>query len=348
MSLGPRQVTGGATDVSCTVRVVDSADGTPETGVAFNTAGVDLWYRRDGGLEVSITEATQTVDGAHSDGGFVHISDGVCRLDLPDAAVAAGVAGVQVGGTFTGMVVFGPYIQIDAPVNVTKLLGTAWLTPGTAGTPDVNTKLWGGTAVASAVILAAANIASDAFTAAKFAASSLNGKGDWNIGKTGYALSAAGVQAIWDALTSALTTVGSIGKLLVDNINATISSRSSHSAADVWSSATRTLTAATNITSTGGATVPQTGDSFALVSTEVAQILALLDDPRSEPGQGAPPVNPDLATKIDYLYKAWRNKKTQTSSEQKLFADDATTVDQKASVSDDGTTLTVGEVATGP
>lgn len=62
-------------------------------------------------------------------------------------------------------------------------------------------------------------------TAAGIAAAALNGKGDWNIGKTGYALSAAGVQAIWDALTSALTTVGSIGKLLVDNINATISSR---------------------------------------------------------------------------------------------------------------------------
>lgn len=43
--------------------------------------------------------------------------------------------------------------------------------------------------------------------------------------KTGFSLSSAGVQAIWDALTSALTTVGSIGKLLVDNINATISSR---------------------------------------------------------------------------------------------------------------------------
>lgn len=26
--------------------------------------------------------------------------------------------------------------------NITKLLGTAWLTPGTAGTPDVNVKLW--------------------------------------------------------------------------------------------------------------------------------------------------------------------------------------------------------------
>lgn len=64
-----------------------------------------------------------------------------------------------------------------------------------------------------------------------------------NNDKTGYALSAAGVQAIWDALTAALTTANSIGKLLVDNINATISSRSSHTAADVWASATRTLTA---------------------------------------------------------------------------------------------------------
>jgi len=43
--------------------------------------------------------------------------------------------------------------------------------------------------------------------------------------KVGFALSSAGIQAIWDALTSALTTASSIGKLLVDNINATISSR---------------------------------------------------------------------------------------------------------------------------
>lgn len=37
-----------------------------------------------------------------------------------------------------------------------------------------------------------------------------------NNDKTGYGLSAAAVQAIWDALTSALTTVGSIGKKLAD------------------------------------------------------------------------------------------------------------------------------------
>lgn len=37
-----------------------------------------------------------------------------------------------------------------------------------------------------------------------------------NNDKTGYSLSAAGVQAIWDALSSALTTASSIGKRLVD------------------------------------------------------------------------------------------------------------------------------------
>lgn len=59
-------------------------------------------------------------------------------------------------------------------------------------------------------------LATDTITAAKIAASALNGKGDWNIGKTGYALSSAGIQAIWDALTAAFTTANSIGKKLAD------------------------------------------------------------------------------------------------------------------------------------
>lgn len=60
-----------------------------------------------------------------------------------------------------------------------------------------------------------------------------------NNDKTGYSLSAGGVQAIWDALTSALNTASSIGKLLVDNINATISSRSTYAGGDT--SGTTTL-----------------------------------------------------------------------------------------------------------
>jgi hypothetical protein len=84
----------------------------------------------------------------------------------------------------------------------------------------------------------------------------------------------------------------------------------------------------------------------AQVNTEVVDALAV--DTYAEPGQGAPAATATLAVKINYLYKAWRNKKTQTGSTFSLFADDASTVDQKATVSDDGTTTTVGEIATGP
>jgi hypothetical protein len=80
----------------------------------------------------------------------------------------------------------------------------------------------------------------------------------------------------------------------------------------------------------------------------VDAILAMLDDARTEPGQGAPPVNPDAMTKLDYLYKAWRNKSTQTATEYKVYNDAGAVVDQKATVSDDATTATRGKVGTGP
>lgn len=99
-----------------------------------------------------------------------------------------------------------------------------------------------------------------------------------NNDKSGYALSSAGIQAIWDVLTSALTTVGSIGKLLVDNINATISSRSSHSAADVWAVATRLLTAGTNIVLAKGVGITGFNDlSAGDVRTAIGLASANLD-----------------------------------------------------------------------
>jgi len=83
------------------------------------------------------------------------------------------------------------------------------------------------------------------------------------------------------------------------------------------------------------------------LQTVADAIQALLDNTRAEPGQGAPAVNPDAMTKIDYLYKAWRNKTTQTATLLTVFADDGTTEDHKSTVSDDGTTATKGEIVTG-
>ena len=85
-----------------------------------------------------------------------------------------------------------------------------------------------------------------------------------------------------------------------------------------------------------------------IAASDIVLIQALLDDARAEPGQGAPPVNPDVVTKIDYLYKAWRNKVEQTATTMSVYNDAGTVVDQKATVSDDATTATKGEIVTGP
>lgn len=53
-----------------------------------------------------------------------------------------------------------------------------------------------------------------------------------NLDKSNYALSAAGMQNIWDLLSANQTTVGSVGKQLVDNLNATVSSRASQTSVD--------------------------------------------------------------------------------------------------------------------
>ena len=105
-----RPIKKGSTDQSTVIRILDSTTFLPETAVEYDTAGIDLWFRREQETKTSITEAAlAALDSAHSDGGIEHIGDGYYRLDMPDAACAAGSGenSVQFGGTVTGMVVIG-------------------------------------------------------------------------------------------------------------------------------------------------------------------------------------------------------------------------------------------------
>jgi len=100
-----------------------------------------------------------------------------------------------------------------------------------------------------------------------------------------------------------------------------------------------------------GTTLPAQLSGLNNVSTaEVnAQVLDVLNvDTYAEPGQGIPPASPTIRQMLHYLYKMLRNKKEQTATVLSLYDDAGTTVDQKASVSDDGTTFTKGEIVTGP
>ena len=82
------------------------------------------------------------------------------------------------------------------------------------------------------------------------------------------------------------------------------------------------------------------------INTEVVDALNV--DTYAEPGQGAPAATATLAAKVGYLYKAWRNKKDNDGTTTNLYADDATTVDQKQATSEAAGTVTKGEWATGP
>jgi hypothetical protein len=113
------EIIAGTTNVSVPFHVMDAADGSDEQSWTFEETGIAFWYRRENGLVVAITEATQTANGAHSDGGIVHLDDGRGRLDLPDAACAIGSDSakfVEYGGHIDDMLVTGGLVQLVNPV----------------------------------------------------------------------------------------------------------------------------------------------------------------------------------------------------------------------------------------
>jgi hypothetical protein len=131
----------GTTNVTVYLFIQNSSSttGAGLTGLVFNSASLTGYYVRPLGSATSITLATQTVTGAHSDGGFVEVSaanmPGVYRLDLPDAICASGVrsAVVMLKGA-TNMAPVTLEVDLNAEVNVTQinattLLGNGGVTP---------------------------------------------------------------------------------------------------------------------------------------------------------------------------------------------------------------------------
>ena len=406
----------GSVDRSVTLRIIDSTDGTPETGVVYNTAGIDLWYRREGAAVVSITEATlAALTTVHTDGGFLTISHGYYRLDLPDAAFATGANHVDFGGTVTGMVVIGGRVRlVDYDPEDTVRMGlTALPASGTLAVNPILNATQTGVTIPTVTTLTNAPTDSSGVTTLLTRISAALGftgayvnvqvKGQDNIDfgalqktslnaatpasvagavgsvaagvtvttnndKTGYGLSTAAVQAIWDALTSALTTVGSIGKKLADWVIGTSQTGDSFArlgapagasvSADV--AAVKVDTAATLAESLTHPTLAEI-EATAVLAKETtvaaratpaqvnAEVLDVLNvDTFAEPGQGAPLATTTLAAKINYLFKFLRNKVTQTATTLSVYDDAGTTVDQKSTVSDDATTFTRGEIGSGP
>lgn len=237
----------GSTDVTIYLRLRDSATGLAKTGLAYNSAGAACYYTRPLAAAVAITLATQTVTGAHSDGGFVEVdaanAKGLYRLDLPDAALASGVDSVVVSIEFDGIIeesilillvdnkVKDVYDKVaHATYGLDKLVRSA--TPANAlqieadGMAHADVKEWkGGTAPSFP-----ANFADLAITATTGLVDITQAAADKAWSTTTRTLTSFGslIADIWHHLLTGITTAGSIGKLIKDNLDATVSSRSSH------------------------------------------------------------------------------------------------------------------------
>lgn len=258
----------GLTSQRIAVFIQNSAStvGAGLTGLVFNSAGLAWYYWREDEGNVAATAVTlaTATRGTFASGGFVEKDatnlPGWYEIGIPDAALAAGAdwVGVMLKGA-TNMAPLPLEIElVDVDLADTVRMGLTALPNAVAqgvgglytrgsGAGQINQNSNG--QVDTRTVTMDANVVTDAAVAADVTIASVTGAvGSVTAGVT---LAASAVQAIWDAATSALTIVGSIGKKLAD-----------------W--AVGTITTYTGNT-------PQTGDAFARIGAAGAGLTSLGD-----------------------------------------------------------------------
>jgi hypothetical protein len=116
------------------------------TGITIATSGLQAYYVRNREAPVAITLVTQTPTGAWSSGGFAEISSslvpGVYRLDVPNAAFAAGASDVTIvvrgasgtnGAVLTVTLSSGGLTAAQTAAAVLDAVGSSYVTAGSIG-----------------------------------------------------------------------------------------------------------------------------------------------------------------------------------------------------------------------
>ena len=210
------------------------------TGAAFTTEVVASVVISKNGAASAALDGSATL--THSAVGVYRLaltandisSVGECTVFLSNGTYAATPVRINVlpAKVYDSLVGGTDNLEID----VVQLLGTAWLTPGTAGTPDVNAKLWNGlTTVALPLVPTTAGRTLD--------------------------VSATGEAGIdWANIGSPTTTVAMPGTTIATTQKV-----------DIETIKTQTITAAAGITilasvGTAATSTAQTGDTYALAN----------------------------------------------------------------------------------
>lgn len=145
----------------------------------------------------------------------------------------------------------------------------------------------------------------------------------------------------WLGTTPATPTVAGVPEVDVTHLGG-----SSTSASDLKDFADDGYDPTTNLVNATATIGGLSAQAKADVNAEVLDVLNV--DTFAQPGQGDPPATTTFRLMVAYLYKWARNRRTQTSSQESFYNDDASTIDHKRTVADDGTTASKGEIVTGP
>lgn len=169
--------------------------------------------------------------------------------------------------------------------------------------------------------------------------------------KVGLIESAASIRAEIDSNSTQLASV--VAQLDVIQADTTLIVAATAQATAVWEHGTRTVDSVAgavgsvsgNVAGNLGGTI--TGFTATAKSEINAEVVDTLEtDTLAELSQGIPTATPTIKTALMLLYMAIRNKRTVTATEDGVY-DDAGTKIAKSALSDDGTTFTRGEMASG-
>lgn len=205
--------------------------------------------------------AAKIADGAIDAGAIA--SDAITAAKIADGAIDAATFAA---GAITASAIASDAItdaKVASDVTIASVTGAVGSVTGNVGgnvTGSVGSVATGGISASSfaAGAIDAAAIAANAIGASELATDAVSeiAAGVWDLATSGHttsgtfgeAMNAAG--SAGDPWTTSLPgsyTSGQAGYIVGTNLNATVGSRSSHAAADVWSVGTRVLTAGTNI-----------------------------------------------------------------------------------------------------
>jgi hypothetical protein len=274
--MSKRWIKAAQIDQTIDLFILDSSSttGAGLTGLTSGSSGLTCYYRKGAtGTAQPLTLVSQTVGGAHTDGGFVAIDGtnmpGLYRLDLSDTMVAAeGMLTIYLrGATNMAPVVaeleivdvdiydstrFGLTALPNAAAEASGGLATLSAAQSSNGTIPVNLKtIAGQTANAAAAVTFPASIGTSTLDAAGAADAVWDEilSGHLSTGSTGAALNAAGSSGDpWTTSLPGAYGTGTAGYIIGTNLDALVSTRLASSSISLTSGA---VTVGTNNDKTG-------------------------------------------------------------------------------------------------